>query len=312
MRENFALEAGNVLATAPGAGNISVYTNPTPQESRELLESLRIDEHTLASALDPDEISRIEHEAGQTFIIWKRPDGVSFRDLQMFEVSSIGIFVRPERLTLVLAEETPPFGERRGRAAGSLNDLILQLLLGSVHHYLGHLKVIKMMSGELQAKLAKSMANEYLLKMFSLSESLIYYLNAIEANGAVLAKMKTLSAQLGLTQDQLHLLDDIIIENTQCARQTEIYSHVLSGLMDARGNIVNNNMNVLLKNLMLINVVFLPLGVLAGIGGMSEFSMMTNGVDWRIAYSLFLVGLTGLGYVLWYTLNHFVNRSREE
>ncbi len=31
--------------------------------------------------------------------------------------------------------------------------------------------------------------------------------------------------------------------------------------MDARGNLVNNNMNTLLKNLTLINVVFLPLNL---------------------------------------------------
>jgi magnesium transporter len=225
-------------------------------------------------------------------------------------VSSIGIFLKPDRLTLVLAEETPPFAERGARTAGSLNDLVLQLLLASVHHYLGHLKVIKQISRELQAKLNSSMANEYLLKMFALSESLIYYLNAIEANGGVLARMKTLSGQMGLTQEQLRLLDDIAIENAQCARQTEIYASVLSGLMDARGNIINNNMNVLLKNLTLINVVFLPLGVLAGVGGMSEFSMMTQGIDWRVSYSLFLVGLMALGLATWVSLNRLVNRPR--
>ena len=66
--------------------------------------------------------------------------------------------------------------------------------------------------------------------------------------------------------------------------------------MDARGNIVNNNMNVLLKNLTLVNVVFLPLGVIAGIGGMSEFTMMTEGIDWRIAYTVFLLSLAGLAW----------------
>ena len=71
------------------------------------------------------------------------------------------------------------------------------------------------------------------------------------------------------------------------SRQADIYSSVLSGLMDARGTIVNNNMNVLLKNLTLINIVFLPLNLIASIGGMSEWSMMTQGLDWRISYSLF-------------------------
>ena len=310
MRQVYALEGGSITEVKDGPGAIVVYTNPTPAESRELLEALRIDEHTLASALDPDEVSRIELEDGETRIIWKRPNNVSFRSLQLFEVSSIGLFIKGDRLTLVQAEETPPFAERRGRPPRSVNELVLELLLGSVHHYLGHLKVIKQISRELQTKLATSMANEHLLKMFGLGESLTYYLNAIEANGAVLSRMKSLAGALGLTAEQQGLLDDIVIENTQCARQTEIYSTVLGGLMDARASIINNNMNVLLRNLTLINVVFLPLNVLAGIGGMSEFSMMTQGVDWRIAYALFLGGLATIGVGLWVWLNRWVRNPR--
>jgi magnesium transporter len=67
--------------------------------------------------------------------------------------------------------------------------------------------------------------------------------------------------------------------------------------MDARGNLVNNNMNTLLKNLTLINVVFLPLNLIASIGGMSEFSMMTQGVDWRISYTLLCVAMLLIGWL---------------
>ncbi len=310
MRQDLALEAGAVVETAVGTGSISVYTNPTTAEKAELLASLRIDEHTLASALDPDEISRIEHEDHQTFIIWKRPNNVSFRELQMFEVSSIGIFLTPERMTLVLAEDSPPFAERKARPTAGVWDLVLQLLLGTVHHYLGHLKVIKLMSREIQAKLTTSLANEYLLKMFALSESLTYYLNAIEANGGVLTRLKALSGTLGFTEEQERLLDDIAIENTQCSRQTEIYTSVLAGLMDARGNIINNNMNVLLKNLTLINIVFLPLTIITGVGGMSEFSVWARDVDWRVSYGLLALGLAALGVGLWVVLNRFVGRPR--
>ncbi len=49
-----------------------------------------------------------------------------------------------------------------------------------------------------------------------------------------------------------------------------MYSTVLSRIIDARGNIISNNMSVLLKNLAIINVIFLPLHLLASIGGMPE------------------------------------------
>jgi magnesium transporter len=87
------------------------------------------------------------------------------------------------------------------------------------------------------------------------------------------------------------LIDDLIIENNQCYKQAEIYSTVFSGLIDARGNLMNNSMNNLLRKLTLINVVFLPLNLIASIGGMSEFSMMTAGSPWWVSYPLFLTAM---------------------
>jgi Mg2+ and Co2+ transporter CorA len=90
------------------------------------------------------------------------------------------------------------------------------------------------------------------------------------------------------------------------------YSTVLSGLMDARGTIINNNMNVLLKNLTIINVVFLPLTFFASIGGMSEYSMMTQGIDWRIAYPAFILAMSVLGLLIWWWVVKMIDRSQKE
>ena len=49
---------------------------------------------------------------------------------------------------------------------------------------------------------------------------------------------------------------DIAIENGQCYEQAQIYSQVLSGLMDARVSVVSNNLNVLIKRL---NVIMIAL-----------------------------------------------------
>ncbi len=78
--------------------------------------------------------------------------------------------------------------------------------------------------------------------------------------------------------------------------------------MDARGTIVNNNMNVLLKNLTLINIIFLPLNLIASIGGMSEFSVMTQGIDWRISYSLFTLGMLFFGWLTWLLVIRIIER----
>lgn len=296
-----------VESTSPAAA-IRIFIEPTDAEKQELLESLHIDRHTLESALDPEEISRMELTGDLISIIWKRPNNVSFEQQLRFEVSSVGLFLRPDALTIVLGEGIFPVGSKELGRVTSLIDVVLKFFLHTIHHFLGHVRVIKQINNDLQNKLNVSMENEYFLQMFTLSENLIYYLNALEANSGVLAKFRASGEKTGLTKENFDLLDDINIEHQQCCRQTQIYTTVLSGLLDARGNIINNNMNVLLRNLTLINVVFLPLNLIAGIGGMSEFSMITVGVDWRVSYGLFTVGTLLFGWLTWLYLVKKINR----
>jgi magnesium transporter len=198
--------------------------------------------------------------------------------------------------------EAVDFSANHFRTATTLPDVWLAILRSCVQQFLGHLKAIKQVTQELEAKISTSMENRYLLQMFALGESLTYYLNAIEANGTVLVKMRSNASKLALDATQIEVLDDLILDNQQCARQAQIYTSVLSGLMDARGTMVNNNMNVLLKNLTLISVIFLPLNLIASIGGMSEFTMMTERFGWGFAYTALSVGMVLLGWVTWVVL----------
>jgi magnesium transporter len=80
--------------------------------------------------------------------------------------------------------------------------------------------------------------------------------------------------------------------------------------MDARASIVNNNLNIWIKQLTLISIVFMPLNVIAGIGGMSEFTMMTHGIPWPIAYACFVIGLVPIGFLTYWTLVRFGPEGR--
>ena len=115
----------------------------------------------------------------------------------------------------------------------------------------------------------------------------------------MLTRLRNHAEKQHFGSEAIGLIDDLIIENNQCYKQAEIYSTVFSGLIDARGNLMNNSMNNLLRKLTLINVVFLPLNLVASIGGMSEFSMMTAGTPWWVSYPLFLgVMVLGAGGML--------------
>jgi len=98
-----------------------------------------------------------------------------------------------------------------------------------------------------------------LLNLFTLEKSLVYYLNAVHSNAAVINKLKSSAGKIGFTQENIEFLDDISIENTQCLSQIEIFSQVLSSLMDARASIISNNLNIRIKALTILTIcIMLP------------------------------------------------------
>lgn len=75
--------------------------------------------------------------------------------------------------------------------------------------------------------------------------------------------------------------------------------------MDATVGFLNVNQNIDLKRLTIISVVFMPVNVLAGIGGMSEFSMMTHNIPWPIAYGCFILAMIIIGILTFFGLKTY-------
>ena len=62
-------------------------------------------------------------------------------------------------------------------------------------------------------------------------------------------------------------------------------------MMNNRLAMISNKTNLVMRRLTLITTIFMPLTLLSGIGGMSEWSMMTGPQNWRLAYPAFLGGM---------------------
>jgi len=98
---------------------------------------------------------------------------------------------------------------------------------------------------------------------------------------------------------------------------TESYRDILTSLMEMYLSMLNNQMaksanetNATVRRLTFITTIFMPLTLLAGIGGMSEWSMMTGPENWRIAYPAFLLAMVVMGFVNYYLLNWFEARRQ--
>jgi magnesium transporter len=80
-------------------------------------------------------------------------------------------------------------------------------------------------------------------------------------------------------------------------------------LMDTTVGFININQNQRVSVLTTVSVVFMPLNVIAGIGGMSEYSMMTQGLPWPLAYAGLSVAMAILAWVTFMVLRFFEQRK---
>lgn len=253
MLKNFRIAEGKV-EQAPDLSEIRVFINPDDKEKEALIQSYLLDEHTLNSCLDPDELGRVEFEPGHTAVIIKRPKRFSSEDNFLLKVASVGLFLFNDKLVIVISEGDIVFDGRKFIRLRSLHDLFLKLISFYIQHFQDHLKAIQLMSDDLEREIHKALSNKDLYHMFNLEKSLVYYLNAISSNMKVVEKIRNNSAKIGLTQEATEILDDLVVENSQCYEQANTYAQVLSSLMDAWASIINNNLNIRIKMLTILSI----------------------------------------------------------
>ncbi len=286
MNRYFVIQGGKVRPCEEVEAQIMLVVNPDTDIKEQLVGRWHIDEHTLGSSLDFDELARLEHEDDHAAIIFKRPKNYSAKDMLQFKVSSMGIFLFADQVVVVTDSELPLMDEKRFGRITSLKSFVLRVLNYSVFHFTEHLKIINRISDELEQKIESSMENQYLLHMFSLGKGLTYYLNAVNSNAALLQRM-SIGNRLAFDEGEREQLEDLVIENSQCLRQAEIYSNILSSMMDARASIVSNNLNILMKTLNIVTIgIMVPTFVVSAFSMNVHIPMQDNPYAFAIIMSL--------------------------
>jgi magnesium transporter len=294
MLKRYLIENFRIVGTEDEKAPILLCLNPDEAEKRLLIDTYQIDEHTLASALDPDEQARLECEPNHIAFIYKRPKNYSGDAQLLFKASTMGVFFFGDLLILVAAEDTILFEGKQLAKVASLRELVIRLINRAIFHFMEHLKIINQIVDDVEQKINKAMENRYLINLFSLQKSLVYYQNAVNSNGALIDKIRHNASKFGFTQEEMELLDDIAVENNQCYRQAEVYSNILASLMDARASIVSNNLNVLMKTLNIITIAIMVPTFVVSVFSMNvalPFGLREHPAFWII------MGLAGISVV---------------
>ncbi|TXI80955.1 MAG: magnesium transporter CorA family protein [Cupriavidus sp.] len=297
----YRLENNRLVDCPDEEAQIFVYIAPTIDDESELQELYNIDYHTLQSSLDPDELSRLEFETDHAALIFKRPKSFCADDNFLLKLTSTGVFLYEEHLVIVMPDDAPLFEGRVPFQIQSIHDVILRLLYQSTLHFEGHLKAINMLSDSLERRISTSLENKYLLNMFALEKSLVYIVNSISSNGALLERLRSSAERLGFDRDQTGIIEDMIIENKQCYRRAEIHTQVIGGLMDARASIVSHNLNQLIKKFTIWTVAIMLANLVIGIFSMNVDLPLPEDHSWWpfLLINTLALGTAGLVFWIW-------------
>ncbi len=100
---------------------------------------------------------------------------------------------------------------------------------------------------------------------------------------------------------------------------TETFREIVTSLVEMYLSMINNRMtrfanetNATVRRLTFITTIFMPLTLLAGIGGMSEWSMMTGSSNWKIAYPAFMVAMVLIGIASYFFLKRLEKRGLDK
>ncbi|HWR12429.1 MAG TPA: magnesium transporter CorA family protein [Rectinemataceae bacterium] len=248
----------------------------------------------LIDIMDIDEQARVEKEDDYTMFIIRVPIYNEQFEVPHFTVP-VGIILFSDLIVTVCQTDSEVIedllvGKVKGFSSRNKSAFLLHFFGRSAIIYLRFLKDINRKTAAIERDLMASVKNNELIQLLALEKSLVYFTTSLKSNEILLEKLQN-SKLLRFKEDETELLEDVLNDNKQAIEMSNIYSDILSGMMDAFASVISNNLNVVMRRLTTISVIFMPLNLLAGMGGMSEFSTITQGVPYWISYPLFLLGL---------------------
>lgn len=257
--------------TAPEKDCWISLVKPTEKELAEVAEIYAIEPDDLRAALDEEERSRIELEDNYTLILVDIPVVEKNNGKDVYSTVPLGIILAKEAIITVCLEETPVLYALKQKHANELRThmrtrFVLQILYRNASLYLQYLRIINKLSDKIEQKLHGSTQNRELIELLELEKSLVYFTTSLRSNEVVLEKLLKTERIKKYPEDE-DLLEDVIVENRQAIEMANIYSGILSGMMDAFASVISNNLNIVMKFLAVMTIVLsIPAIIFAAYG----------------------------------------------
>lgn len=300
------------------------FLDPTREELEALSVPLGIHPLAIEDCLDDEQIPKIEDYPSNTFIIFNK---FFYMDNELY-IDEVDLFVGKNFIILVShnMHGDNNFLDRLEQMAGLdrenvLNspDYLLHVILDNIVDEKFH--TIELLQEELD-RLEETIINDIAAfrpeELMRLRRSLLSLRKSIIHEREILVKICRKDSPF-ISEKSIYNFRDIYDHLAKFFEETEIYRELISSLMEMYLSMMNNRMsmvanrtNLIVRRLTFITTIFMPLTLIAGIGGMSEWSMMTGAGNWKISYPFFLLLMAIIGVINYFILKRLESRDSGE
>ena len=267
MIQAFKHDENNVLAEMSleqlDKGSWINCAAPSQEELSHLNELTGIPVYSLQTALDREERSHVELEDDYIFVVVNTPVVL---ETDAYDALPLGIFITKNYFITVCLEQNLVVKKFLGNTFTSFRTykktrFLFQILSQASSSFLFYLQQIYKQTDVIETQVRKSLQNKELFRLLELQKSLTYFNFALHANENVMERLmrlrnSPLHSLLKMYEEDEDLLEDVIIENKQAMEMCSIYRDIMSNTTDAFASIINNNLNITMKVLTALTVLF--------------------------------------------------------
>jgi magnesium transporter len=291
------------------------YFKPDKNDLTALVESFGVHPLSIEDCLDSSQVPKIEHFPGNTFIIF---NAYNYAGKTLF-IDEIDLFLGKDFLITVsgiYSDGRRPLNniekiiENDPGLARSGPAFLMHVILDYVVDE--KFKAFEALEDELEES-EEIVLNETSTftptELLRLRKELVNLRKSLFHEREILVKICRKDC-LFISEKAIFHYRDIYDHLAKFFELTETYRETVTSLMELYTSLLNNLMtktsnrtNASVRRLTLITTIFMPLTLIASIGGMSEWTMMTGQSNWKFAYPLFLFGMLVIGII-----NYFLMR----
>ncbi len=312
-----------VLECARGGGFSWLhYDEVTKEDLSALIEPLGLHPLSIEDCFDDNQVPKIEDFPRNTFVLFNAfsyaGDRLSIAEIDLFLGSNFLVTVSrrdPDDVQLLNGIERVVTMDMESARQGPA------FLMHSILDYVVDQKfvAIETLEDKLDAAEGAILAESPAFapsELMQLRRDLLAFRKSLFHEREILVKICRLDCPF-IPEKAIFHYRDIYDHLAKSFELTETLRDIVTSLMEMYLSMLNNRMaraanetNATVRRLTFITTIFMPLTLLAGIGGMSEWSMMTGPENWRIAYPAFLAAMVVIGFLSYHMLRWLETRQR--